>query len=260
MGVDASFNIWDGVYPEWEDAPEVGDAFNGDQWLSDQAANVAREIELLDNDSTGISSAAISRDYIMPVVTALAGVQLDSSRIKILDFGGGLASSYPLLMASLPAATNVDFHVVESKGVCDKAIALLAGHTNLHFHSSLPTPPDRFEIIHVGRAFQYIDDWRGLLAAFSALRPKYLVLTGVLAGDIEPFVSNQNYYGCKIRVRFLNRSELIAVAGKLGFRLIYKALHLSKRLGKEGPLPMDNFPAERRLEHPCQLLFVCEQK
>lgn len=260
MTVDAGFNIWEGVYEEWEDAPEVGDAFNGDQWLGDQAANVAREIELLGNDSTGISSAAISRDYILPVVTALAGAQLNSSGIKILDFGGGLASSYPLLMASLPSAKSVEFHVVESKGVCDKAEELLAGHANLHFHSSLPTSPDRFEIIHVGRAFQYIDDWRGLLAAFAVLCPKYLVLTGVLAGDIEPFVSNQNYYGCKIRVRFLNRSELIAVAEKLGFRLVYKTLHFSKRLGKEGPLPMDNFPVERRLEHPCQLLFVREQK
>jgi putative methyltransferase (TIGR04325 family) len=258
MAINAGFNIWEGVYQEWGDAPEVGDAFNEEQWLSDQVANVTREIELLGTDSNSISSVAISRDYILPVVTALAGIQLSSSGIKILDFGGGLASSYALLMASLTRTNNVEFHIVESKGVCEKAEEVLVSHTNLHFHSSLPSPPERFEIIHVGRAFQYIDDWRGLLAAFAALCPKYLVLTGVLAGDITPFVSNQNYYGCKIRVRFLNLSEMIAVAEKLGFRLVYKALHFSKRLGKEGALPMDNFPLERRLEHPCQLLFVSE--
>ena len=65
----------------------------------------------------------------------------------------------------------------------------------------------------------------------------------------------QNYYGCKIPVRFLNRDDVIRTIEDLGYRLIYKALHFSKRLGKEGPLPMDNFPVENRLEHPCQLLF-----
>lgn len=72
---------------------------------------------------------------------------------------------------------------------------------------------------------------------------------------IKPFVTMQNYYGCRVPVRFLNRYEVIRAVENLGGRLIYKSLYFSKRLGKEGSLPMVNILAENRLEHPCQLLF-----
>lgn len=173
----------------------------------------------------------------------------------MLDFGGGLATSFPALLASLTSLDGLEFHVVESKGVCEKAQddLVFSENAKLFFHTELPG--GKFDVIHAARSFQYVDDWKGLLHSFVQLRPKYLILAGVLAGDIEPFVSLQNYYGYKIRVRFLNFKELVSETEHLGFRLIYKSLHISKRLGKEGPLPMDNFPAERRIVHPCQLLF-----
>ena len=174
MAAEQAFHIWEGVYGEWNEALPVGDAFNNDKWLGEQAAHVGAEF---------------------------------------------------------------------------------ADRDNLFFHSEMPPADMRFDIVHVGRSMQYVDDWRGLLAAFVQRKEQYIALAGLLAGDIKPFVTMQNYYGCKIPVRFLNRDEVIRAVEDLGYRLIYKALHFSKRLGREGPLPMENFPAENRLEHPCQLLF-----
>lgn len=253
MSAGQEFHIWEGVYDKWSDAPEIDGAFNSEKWLNDQAASVMKEIAGLGKDRESISSCAISHDYILPTVAAMA--RKNGQKLRIMDFGGGLASSLPLVKASLPPGDDIEFHVVESEGICRKGREVFPEGLNLFFHAKLPTDLGKYDVIHAGRSFQYIDDWRGLLCSFSRLEPRYLILAGALAGDMESFVSVQNYYGYKIRVRFLNRKELISEVEHLGYRLILKSLHMSKRLGKEGPLPMDNFPVERRLEHPCQLLF-----
>ncbi len=255
MIADKAFHIWEGVYQKWNEAPLVGDAFNSDKWLSDQAAYVSAEIaELLDD---GISACAVSRDFVLPVLAAFV---LQPGRVlRILDFGGGMASSYPLVMGTTSGCEAIEFHVLESPAICASGRAKLTSCKNLFFHSEMPPADIDFDIVHAGRSMQYVDDWRGLLAAFAQRKAQYIVLAGLLAGDIKPFVTTQNYYGCKIPVRFLNRDEVICTIEDLGYRLIYKALHFSKRLGKEGPLPMDNFPVENRLQHPCQLLFVRKQ-
>lgn len=253
MSVGEDFRIWEGVYREWNDAPELGDPFNEEQWLTNQADQVMKEMAGISSDARAIPLNAISRDYILPAVVAVASDALPAFRI--LDFGGGLASSYPLVMASVPTAARIEFHVVETPGVCGRGRQLLGQYSNLFFHSELPRGGARFDLIHAGRSFQYVDDWRGLLRSFALLEPKYLILAGVLAGDIEPFVTVQNYYGSKIRVRFHNTAELIEEIERLGFKLLYNSFHLSKRLGKEGPLPMSNFPKDRQVEHPCQFLF-----
>jgi putative methyltransferase (TIGR04325 family) len=251
MAVNAGFNIWDGVYQEWGEALPVGDAFNSEKWLVAQATHVSAEIAGLDED--GIAACAVSRDLVLPLVAAFA--LQDGRPPRILDFGGGMASSYPLVMGAVPGSENIEFHVLEGASICAHGRTELTRRDNLFFHSDMPPVDMSFDIVHAGRSMQYVDDWRGLLGTFAERNANYIILAGLLAGDIKPFVTMQNYYGCKIPVRFLNRDEVIRAVEDLGYRLIYKSLYFSKRLGKEGPLPMDNFPVENRLEHPCQLLF-----
>lgn len=251
MTADQKLHIWEGVYQEWSEAPLVGDAFNNEKWLSDQVAHTVVEIDGLAED--GIAACAESRDYILPLVASLS---MQKGRVlRILDFGGGMASSYSLVMGTVPGSRAIEFHVVESRSICECGRAKLGSRTNLFFHTEMPSQGLDFDIVHAGRSMQYVDDWRGLLGSFAESNPKHILLAGLLAGDITPFVTVQNYYGCKIPVRFLNRDEVVSAMSALGYRLVYQALHFSKRLGKEGPLPMGNFPPQNRLVHPCQLLF-----
>lgn len=252
MSSEEDFVIWDGIYQEWGDAPAVGAAFNSSKWLDDQALLVSNELSEYAHFQGYIAPNAKSHDYILPTVIAMASA--DRELLKVLDFGGGMASSFLPLVASLPTDKSIEFHVVESAGICETGEKLFPKEMPLFFHEEFPAS-GHYDVIHAGRSFQYVDDWRGMLHAFAALTPDYLVLAGVLAGDIEPFVTLQNYYGYKIRVRFLNLGELIQEADSAGFQLLSKSLHLSKRLGKTGPLPMENLPVAHRLEYPCQLLF-----
>ena len=249
---EKQFAIWEGVYERWEDAPVIEGAFDSPKWLNDQAALASKELEEYQQFVGRIAPNAISNDYILPTVLAMAAV--DGRKLKVLDFGGGLASSYLSLIASLPEDSDIEFHVVESRGICERGREVFASDGNLFFHEELPVS-GHYDVIHAGRSFQYVDDWRGLLRSFAGLTPDYLVLAGALAGENRSFVSLQNYYGYKIRVRFLNLSELIEEAGKCNFKLLSKSLLLTKRLGKTGPLPMENLPEEYRLRHSCQLLF-----
>jgi putative methyltransferase (TIGR04325 family) len=246
------FNIWEGIYNTWEDAPLIDGAFNSTKWIDDQTTIAQKELMEFLHNNQFISSSAQSYDYILPTVVAMS--RKEASIFKVLDFGGGLATSYVPLISSLPNRDLIEFHVVESPEICKKGAKIYPENLNIFFHSKLPENT-YYDVIHVARTFQYIEDWQVMLASFVKLKPRYIILAGVLAGNIESFISIQNYYGHKIRVHFLNINELISEAESLGFHLINKSLHISKRLGELGVLPMKNFPESHRIEYPCQLLF-----
>ena len=105
---------------------------------------------------------------------------------------------------------------------------------------------------------QYVKDWKGLIASFAKYKPQYCILADVMAGDIKTFVTIQNFYGGKIRSRFLNIKELLYELKEVGFRLIYKSRYLNEIKGVIGPNPMENFAKEYRLDYACQILFKWE--
>jgi hypothetical protein len=95
-----------------------------------------------------------------------------------------------------------------------------------------------------------------LLEKFASYEPRLIMLSGLNAGDIETFVTYQNYYGSKIPVWFWNVREIIGALRNLDYNLIYKSLLESSYLGKVQPLPMGNFPPEYRLKRKCNLIFL----
>ncbi len=258
MSNKQEFHIWEGVYDNWDDVPEFKDeAFNSSKWLDTLTKELNVSFTNFEESGGVISKNALSRDYILSVAAAM--IKENGRKLKILDFGGGLGSSYFSVLASLHSSDGLEFHVVEGQEVCNIGEELFSNNMNIYFHEEIPVDFGNFDIIHAGRSFQYVDDWQELLSKFITLNPSYLILAGALAGDIKSFVSTQYYYGNKIKVRFLNLKELVDGAEMLGFNLIYKSLHVSKRMGKEGPLMMNNFPNEHQLEFPCQLLFKLQQ-
>jgi len=127
---------------------------------------------------------------------------------------------------------------------------------NLFFHHDLPCDIEEFDVVHAGSSLHYVADWRVMLGQFASYEPRLIVLSGLTAGDIETFVTYQNYYGSKIPVWFWNVREITDAAMDLGYTLIYKSLLAFSYLGKIQPLPMENFPPEYRLRRKCNLIFM----
>ena len=90
--------------------------------------------------------------------------------------------------------------------------------------------------------------------------PRLLILSGLTAGDIETFVTYQNYYGSKVPAWFWNVNEIISAVENLSYSLIYKSVLAFSYLGKIQPLPMENFPPKYRLERECNLMFASDNK
>mgnify|MGYP004191437995 FL=1 len=76
-----------------------------------------------------------------------------------------------------------------------------------------------------------------------------------MAGDIPSFITTQAYYGKKIRSWFLNINEIIEAVQDLGYQLTYKSRYTHEIMGEVGPLPMENFSPEYRLNYGSHLMF-----
>lgn len=247
-------NVWKGVYNCWEDAPHDNNFFEDKIWINKITNQALRNI-LAYRAGKSLPHASSTQDYILSLV---GGLILSSSEdnVCILDFGGGMGTSYFPLISSLPAPQKIEFHIVELKSICDIADKIFEDFPQLHFYESLPSISGPIHIIHAGSSIQYVSDWKGLLAKFANYRPQILILEDILAGDIPSFVSTQNFYGKKIRSHFLNIKELIEEVQSLDYELTYKSKCTQNFLSKlGGPLPMKNFPSQYQLEYGSHFIF-----
>ena len=119
----------------------------------------------------------------------------------------------------------------------------------------MPEKITSVDIAHAGSSLHYVDDWEGLLGKLCDYAPRYLLLADLLAGDQERFVTTQIYYESKVPVWFFNLNEIIQTLSALNYQLIYKSYLIRSYKGVSGELPMNNFPLDKQLKYPCQLLF-----
>lgn len=249
---EEEFEIWEGVYSNFEEAAEDGAVFDSKRWIDKEKARAEALLKSM-RSKWPLSDAADTRDYILPLVVALSGTS--EEKISVLDFGGGLGTSYLSTLASVVKPSTVEFHIVEGDAIAKVGSELFANHPNVHFHVELPSFENPITIVHAGSSLHYVEDWMAMVHSFSEYKPRYLVYSDLPAGEIETFVTKQNYYGEKIPVWFWNISEFVSATEKLGFRLIYQSRFISPSELVRRSIKMCKFPRKYRLGSCCQLLF-----
>ncbi|MBT3514000.1 MAG: methyltransferase, TIGR04325 family [Nitrospina sp.] len=246
-------NIWEGVYENWDLAPGDDDAFKNDFWIEKISQQALKTLESYHSQDDKPLATSV-RENVLPLTSAMISLN-KLEPLRILDFGGGMGAGYLLLKKFLCAQKLIEYHIVEGEDICQRGKKIFSSHPNLHFHLTTPRLTHPVHIIHLGSSLQYIENWCKLIASFISLKPRYLILTDVLAGDIKSFVTIQNFYGKKIRVNFKNLPDFLSSVEELGFRLIFKSNYYTTICGRIGPLPMQNFDKKYQLEHTCQLIF-----
>jgi len=239
--------IWSGVFTSFADAAGNKGFLNSVTWLDKQVVQATKAFEKLKSTNV-ISSLAVTCEYVLPAVAA-SMIDKTNKTLRILDFGGGLASSYLPLIAMLPVDVNLDFVVIENKEICDAGNKLFESDHRISFLTDLPSNKS-FNIVHAGSSMHYIDDWYSLLEIFSELKPDKLIFADLPAGDIDSFVTTQYYYGRKIPVRFWNINEFIEKVEKLGFRMVMKSRYSSNYLEA-----LKDFDLKHRLNYFSQIVF-----
>ncbi len=246
------FQVWEGVYASFAEAPAVGPGFDGPVWR-ERSNEAARQAFAQVQARQPLDYALRQRNAVLPPVVAalLAGQE----RVSVLDFGGGLGTGYVMLAATMPATVDrIDYAVVDVDGIAAAGRQLFAGKPGPTFHGELPGDA-RFDIIHAASAVQYIEDWRSLLTRLAQYRARFLSLADMFIGEFETYVTLQNYYGSRIRHWFFGAGEFIAEVERNGYTLILRSDCDAKILGRYGSLPMANFPTGLRLAHTSNLLF-----
>lgn len=179
--------IWQGVYTSWEDAPGDDDVFEGTIWVNKVTYRAKKDLKAYRHNKT-LFSTALTQDYILPVAGGML-LPTIKENLCVLDFGGGMGTSYFPLISSIPSPENVEFHIVEGKSICEQGEKFLKGFTKLHFHERLPKLNKNIHIVHAGSSIQYVANWKGLLVDFVNYHPRILILEDLMAGDIPSFIT-----------------------------------------------------------------------
>lgn len=249
--------IWDGIFNEFPES-QADEVWNSDRWTSSvfDSLNIPDPAAALSGLSFHDSSTV--HEYPLPPIVALLAGNKEHPPLRILDFGGGGGHAYLSCITSVPDANRIEYHIVESRGVCEKGRKAYSEYENIIYHQALPLDGKGFDLVHVAASLHYIQDWRGLVKKLIDYNPKIVFLNALNAGNIKTFVTYQNYYRQKIPVWFWDVREILEFFESLNYSMIYKSILKFKFFGKFQPLPMKNFPLEYRLENKCNLMFQAD--
>lgn len=252
MTVDRDFKVWDSVYASFEEAPPVGPGFDG-QVAQQRGLQAARDALARIASGQPLDYSLRQRNALLPPVVAM--VLAEHSRVRVLDFGGGLGTGYMVLAKALGGLKDgIDYRVIEVEGICRLGSELFAGKKGPRFESSLPADGP-FDLVFTASTLQYLGDWKSAVARLAGYGAPNLVFADAFIGRFTSYVTLQNYYGSRIRHWFLNSETFVAEVERHGYALALRSECDARILDSYGPLPMDNFPEELRLAYTSNLLF-----
>ncbi|MEO8257206.1 MAG: methyltransferase, TIGR04325 family [Acidobacteriota bacterium] len=238
--------VWRGIYSRLREVPGQGRGFGGAEWLA-LCERYLRSVRTSGESGRTIPDDVAGRHVLLPLVVACLG---GSERIRILDFGGGLAFDHVLLAQATGGAADVEFHIVESDAIVAAGRRLFASDPRVHFHDRLPASLPAVDLLNISTALQYVDDYPALLTSLIAYRPRRILMVDLPAGDIPTFATAQvNVRGSVIPSWFFNAAEIIALVESAGYRVAFKA-------ASDQRFDLGNFPESHRLPRACHLLFT----
>jgi putative methyltransferase (TIGR04325 family) len=238
--------VWRGIYSRLHEVPGRGSGFSGEVWLA-MCERYLRSVKTHGESGATIPVDVTGRHLLLPLVVACIN---GSERVRILDFGGGLAIDYVLLSQATGGGADAEFHIVESPALVDAGARLFESDRRVNFHDRLPASLPPLDLLHISTALQYVDDYPALLTSLIAYRPRYVLMVDLPAGDIPTFATGQvNVRGSVIPSWFFNAREIIALVESAGYRVTFKALSAQR-------FDLGNFPVSHRLSHSCHLLFA----
>jgi putative methyltransferase (TIGR04325 family) len=247
-------NIWEGIYDSFDQCPSCGQGYESERWILQETERVNSLRQAAKNDKT-IPSAVSYRTNLLPFLAVTTAVHSKENKVTIMDFGGGLGSTYISVTAACANKQVVEYHIVDSKSICQVGKTYFKGDNHIQFYDHLPEELQAVDIVCLSSSIQYIKDWKGLLGEISKYDPLHIFLADVPAGDIPTYATVQNYYESKIPYWFFNVNDIISEMSSIAFKVVFKSSCASTYLGKKQPIPQNNFPVEYRVGDSCNLLF-----
>jgi putative methyltransferase (TIGR04325 family) len=237
--------VWEGVYAHLRDVPSHHASYDHGERIREMAAEVTG---LLDQVKAG--RKPWMRHEIFSTVAAIARSTV--GRLRVVDFGGGPGIGFVKLLATLPTATELNYHIVDLPGICEEGRRIFAGDDRIQFHTALADIPVSPDITYVNSVLQYLEDYLAQLQALASLAAPWLLLARTATGAIPTFATSQrNLAGQVLPYWFVNRDELVHLLGGHKYRLILESVC-------EHEYNQSNFPVSHRVGRMRNLLFACD--
>lgn len=236
--------IWNGVYSTFSDAPLVGSGYEEDS-LAIESFDEIRELR----KKTDPDISLALNDHTL-LSTLISTAHPGTSPLRVLDFGGGSGGGY--LRAAICTKVPFEYFVVETAEVAKHGNTFWRDTPQIRYRTEIPSPPFCVDIVYVCSALQYVDDYPGVIKKLCMLRPQYILLAKLSAGNFESYITLQeNLPGSKLRYRFLSHEEVVSIFRECGYALTYQ--DWLPRVYNQ-----NNFPSNLRMHRASNLIF-CSQ-
>lgn len=209
-----------GVYERPEDAPD-DHVFESPGWLEIQR----RRLEVLSDGRSYEDLLASRQEPQGAMLAALLANQITVDReCRVLDFAGGSAAIYHQIRGFLSRADRVQWDVVDRPQMAELGREFLKPEHRVRFMEALPDADRPYEIVFVCTALQYVFEWREVVERLLAHRPRYLVLTRLLAGPGPTWITTQRLIGSRrAPCIIVSEEELDGIAGRSGYTRVFRA-------------------------------------
>lgn len=189
------------VFEALKEYPLEYESFNSRRWIENEKIRVLESAESLFYNHRFLKKMVVENDH-----------------TKILDFGGSLATSLPILKEVFKD-TKFTYTVVETKEICQAGIEMTLDNRVFFVEEILSVPKEDVEVVYIRTALQYAKDWKKTLEALYSLQPSLVILEHLTAGKINTFQGVQNYYGRKVPYWFLGVDDLSKHASQWGYEI-----------------------------------------
>jgi putative methyltransferase (TIGR04325 family) len=217
--------IWKGVFANFNEIQDTENIYESERWLE---SNLDRSRKVIDNEGHFTYRSKIARDY--PLKMAVLAALESKVKISVLDVGGGYGKNVMEIQSTfLDIESRIDFYILENSVLIDFYKMNIKLPKNFYFIqniSEIEKLQAGIDVLHFGSVIQYFQNLKVELGdILQTSRPKWIVFSDLMAGDIETFVTVQNYYNSKIPFRFVNFEELNKLVGDWGYKLFVKEFY-----------------------------------
>jgi putative methyltransferase (TIGR04325 family) len=228
---------WEGIYQRLSDVPSQGGAYQDAGLVAAIREMTRRELE---------RPQVTGENLLLPMLVEM--IAREKTPVTVLDFGGGMGIARAQVMGAASHGPSVRFTVVENETIAREGRALHPAGA-IDFVTGVPAAMPDLDILHVNSALQYVDDYRGLLLRLCALRPAWVLLVRLSAGDLPTFATAQtNLPGSSVPYWFIDIREILDLLGSQGYELVLRGL-------SDRTYDQSSFPATHRLGRTANLLF-----
>jgi putative methyltransferase (TIGR04325 family) len=203
-----------GVYRSAEDVPD-DNPWESEEWLAMSRRRLAQARD------SGSPQPVLLPGQLLTVL--LLNLLTDRDDCSVLDFAGGSGWVYYQIHPFLAAPERVSWQVSDNARLAELGALYRRPAHRLEFLAQLPDPPARYDVVHINSSLHYVMDYAALISRLLAYAPRYVILTRLLAGPIETYVTCQHLLGRRTACVMINLEELLGLFRKQGYHVVFQS-------------------------------------